>query len=224
MCWLQIFLYYFLSTKAGGLGIDLIGANRAIIFDASWNPSNDVIIIVTSNHFSYLFLTLFKISISKQTQSVFRVYRLGQTKKCHIYRFTTLGTMEEAIYKRQVTKILLSKRVVDELQIDRHFKRSDLEELYSTENIELMNNDDPIELPRDHILSKLMMKYENIIYRYQYHDSLLKNKEDENLSAQERELAWDEYEKFQGMASQDSIQFPCLQIGNDTMYYCVFSS
>ncbi|KAF2905325.1 hypothetical protein ILUMI_00852 [Ignelater luminosus] len=158
---------FLISTRAGGLGINLVGANRVIIFDVSWNPSHDI-------------------------QSIYRVYRFGQTKPCYIYRFVTNGTMEMKIYERQVTKQAISKRVIDEQQIDRHYNQNDLSELYK---FEPKPDDQPTPLiPKDVLLAELLQKEKDRIFKYHEHQSLLENKEDEELDEAERKAAWEEYE------------------------------
>jgi transcriptional regulator ATRX len=161
---------FLISTKAGGIGINLIGANRVILFDASWNPVHDL-------------------------QSIFRVYRLGQKKPVFIYRFIAQGTMEEKIYNRQINKQSLSMRVVDEHQLDRHFKSNELRELYSFEpdpnSITELKDYAP---PVDHLLADLLKSSNNWISKYHEHDSLLVNRLDEGLTELDRINAWQEYE------------------------------
>ncbi|XP_002130103.2 DNA repair and recombination protein RAD54-like isoform X1 [Ciona intestinalis] len=98
---------FMLSSKAGGCGLNLIGANRLVMFDPDWNPAND-------------------------EQAMARVWRDGQKKPCFIYRLLGTGTIEEKIFQRQAHKKALSSCVVDqEEDVARHFSRDQLRDLFS---------------------------------------------------------------------------------------------
>lgn len=100
---------FLLTTKVGGLGVNLTGADRVIIFDPDWNPSTDI-------------------------QARERAWRLGQTRDVVIYRLMTKGTIEEKIYQRQIYKQFLSNKVLRDPNQQRVFKMNQLNDLFTYGN------------------------------------------------------------------------------------------
>ncbi|XP_016329415.1 lymphocyte-specific helicase-like [Sinocyclocheilus anshuiensis] len=82
----EVFLFL-LSTRAGGLGINLTAADTVIIFDSDWNPQADL-------------------------QAQDRCHRIGQTKPVMVYRFITANTIDEKILERASAKRKLEKMVI----------------------------------------------------------------------------------------------------------------
>ncbi|KAI9762624.1 MAG: hypothetical protein M4579_000242 [Chaenotheca gracillima] len=96
---------YLVSTRAGGLGLNLYGANRVIIFDFNFNPS-------------------------WEEQAVGRAYRLGQKKAVFVYRFIAGGTFEEVIHNKAVFKLQLALNVVDKRNVSAVAEKSVREYLF----------------------------------------------------------------------------------------------
>ncbi|KAL8029145.1 hypothetical protein ABFX02_14G209200 [Erythranthe guttata] len=101
----EVFIFI-LTTKVGGLGTNLIGANRVIIFDPDWNPSTDM-------------------------QARERAWRIGQKKDVTIYRLITRGTIEEKVYQRQIYKHFLTDKILKNPQQRRFFKARDMKDLFT---------------------------------------------------------------------------------------------
>ncbi|XP_025053464.1 DNA excision repair protein ERCC-6-like 2 isoform X4 [Alligator sinensis] len=85
------------STMAGGLGLNFVGANVVILFDPTWNPANDL-------------------------QAIDRAYRIGQCRDVKVFRLISLGTVEEMMYLRQVYKQQLHCVVVGSENAKRYFE------------------------------------------------------------------------------------------------------
>uniref|UniRef100_A0A8C6LVX4 GTP binding protein overexpressed in skeletal muscle n=1 Tax=Nothobranchius furzeri TaxID=105023 RepID=A0A8C6LVX4_NOTFU len=113
----QNFLFL-LSSKAGGVGLNLIGASHLVLYDIDWNPANDI-------------------------QAMARVWRDGQKKTVHIYRLLTAGTIEERIFQRQVSKQGLSGTVVDLGKGAEHtsFSTNELQDLFSLSDTPCLTHD-----------------------------------------------------------------------------------
>lgn len=94
------------TTRTGGVGLNLTGANRVILYDPDWNPQTDA-------------------------QARARAWRFGQEKEVTIYRLITAGTVEEKIYQRQIFKTALSNKVLQDPRQRRLFSQRDLKDLFT---------------------------------------------------------------------------------------------
>ncbi|KAF5380499.1 hypothetical protein D9615_004578 [Tricholomella constricta] len=81
---------FLLSTRAGGLGINLETANTVIIFDSDWNPQNDL-------------------------QAMARAHRIGQKSHVSVYRFVSKDTMEEDVLERAKKKMVLEYAIINQM-------------------------------------------------------------------------------------------------------------
>ncbi len=83
----QSIAIFLISTKAGGTGLNLTGADTVIFCDHDWNPAND-------------------------NQAQDRAHRIGQTKPVTIYKLISKGTIEEKIIQRQALKQTLADEII----------------------------------------------------------------------------------------------------------------
>ncbi|EED20457.1 DNA excision repair protein (Rad26L), putative [Talaromyces stipitatus ATCC 10500] len=70
---------FLISTRAGGVGLNIVSANKVVVVDPNWNPSHDL-------------------------QAQDRAYRIGQHRDVEVFRLISAGTIEEIVYARQIYK------------------------------------------------------------------------------------------------------------------------
>jgi DNA excision repair protein ERCC-6 len=97
---------FVLTARVGGLGTNLVGANRLVILDPDWNPSTDM-------------------------QARERAWRIGQQRNVVIYRLMTAGTIEEKIYHRQIFKQSMTNRILVDPQQRRFLQSAQLGDLFT---------------------------------------------------------------------------------------------
>jgi len=95
-----------MTTKTGGVGLNLTGADRIILYDPDWNPQTDA-------------------------QARERAWRFGQKNSVTVYRLITAGAIEEKIYQRQIFKTAITNQVLQDPRQRRLFSQKDLRDLFS---------------------------------------------------------------------------------------------
>lgn len=116
------YVAFLLSSKAGGCGLNLVGANRLVLFDPDWNPAID-------------------------KQAAARVWREGQTKRSFVYRFLTTGTIEEKVFQRQLSKEGLQSIVDDQEEVN-SLATKDLKQLFRLKLRTPSDTHDKLRCPR----------------------------------------------------------------------------
>jgi len=100
------YFLFMLSTRAGGLGINLATADTVILYDSDWNPQVDL-------------------------QAQDRAHRIGQTKPVTVLRFIADGTVDERIYQRALKKLYLDAAVIQQGRLQNQNAAASKDELLS---------------------------------------------------------------------------------------------
>ncbi|KAL9642538.1 hypothetical protein ABK040_011105 [Willaertia magna] len=101
---------FLLTTGVGGVGLTLTGADRVILFDIHWNPAVD-------------------------QQAVDRAYRVGQKRNVITYRLVSVGTIEEIVYRKQVSKDGLVRNTITKENQYRYFtSEQEIVEVFTLRN------------------------------------------------------------------------------------------
>ncbi|KAL5715234.1 ATP-dependent DNA helicase ddm1 [Ranunculus cassubicifolius] len=111
---LRIFL---LSTRAGGLGINLTAADTCILYDSDWNPQMDL-------------------------QAMDRCHRIGQTKPVHVYRLSTSHSVEGRMLKRAFSKLRLEHVVIGKGQFQQEKTKAEIDALEEEEMLALLRDEE----------------------------------------------------------------------------------
>ena len=139
---------FLLSTKAGGLGLNLQTADTVILFDSDWNPA-----------------------IDEQAQD--RAHRIGTLKEVRVFRFVTQSTIEEQIllkasYKKGLDEMVIQAGLYNNKATDLE-RRERLEEVIKKQNLD---REDEEEIPNDEEINKIMSRDDDEFELFQELDKL----------------------------------------------------
>ncbi|KLT41054.1 putative chromatin remodelling complex ATPase chain [Cutaneotrichosporon oleaginosum] len=172
---------FLLTTRAGGLGINLVTADVVVLFDSDWNPQADL-------------------------QAMDRAHRIGQTKQVYVFRFITQDAVEERILERATQKLKLDQLVIQEGRAQQNQKvGSNKDELldmiqHGAEKIINSSTDMMVDDDIDDIIRRGEEKTAELNKKYQGLDldalnnfrseSLINQWEGEDFAAKRKSMIW----------------------------------
>jgi len=127
-----------ISTRAGGQGLNMAGANRVVIIDSSFNPMHE-------------------------EQAIGRAYRIGQKKHVYVYRLIVGGTFEQALQDQSLFKTQLATRVVDKKNPVRHALKGARQYLFLPKQIQQTDLEE-FEGKDQAVLDKILTWQEKYVY------------------------------------------------------------
>ncbi|OCH88895.1 hypothetical protein OBBRIDRAFT_733561 [Obba rivulosa] len=162
---------FLISTKAGGLGINLTKATTVIMFDSDWNPQNDL-------------------------QAIARAHRIGQTKTVKVYRLICRGSVEDQMLDRIRRKLFLSVKVMGSSstpsndETSSQLKMSELMDILRKGSSALSTTDDGMNLAR-FLNAPISVILEDSRARDQSRSAVIKQREGETLRYEDQKLVED---------------------------------
>lgn len=161
-----------ISTKAGGVGLNIQAANRVVILDFGFNPAHE-------------------------EQAIGRAYRFGQPKPVFVYRLITGGTFEDNIYNKQLFKTSLTQRVVDKKNPRRNAARSTRHYLYEPKEVHQQDLEEWVGKDPDvfdQLLKPQLELPQGMIRKLTTIETLQREGDDPPLDAAELQQAEEEYQ------------------------------
>uniref|UniRef100_A0A915N0D5 Uncharacterized protein n=1 Tax=Meloidogyne javanica TaxID=6303 RepID=A0A915N0D5_MELJA len=139
------YFIFMLSTRAGGLGLNLQSADTVILFDSDWNPHQDM-------------------------QAQDRAHRIGQTREVRVLRLITANSVEEKILAAARFKLNVDEKVIQAGKFDQRSTGAErqkiLEEIIQAEN----DDNDEDEVPDDEVINQMIARSEQEFDTFQQMD------------------------------------------------------
>lgn len=179
---------FIISLGTGVLGYNMIGANRVLLLNTSWNPSLDI-------------------------QAIYRCLRFGQKKTVYVNRVLAKGTVEPKAYYRQIKKLGICSSVVDMQNMSRKVSYDQTNDLFTFDRKKTYSTT-LIPNTKDTVLNQLIRSNHAEISNFKEHDSMLVASIEDQLTNDEKKNLWLTFKNKEVLNSSFIKPKPLLKLKN----------